>query len=587
MGNSVNYIIQAQDKTGAGTKSAGNNFKSVDKMVGGLKVGLFAATAAAVGIMAAVNKVATSMDDMAKAAKRVGMTVDAFDAWSYVVQLSGGNVETLSKSIKVLDKNMFDITMGAGQDARRAFEAMGISVTTATGELKNAESMVLEVATAFETIESAEKKAAIAQKVFGRVGIELVPMLNQGSDAIREQLIQARVLGTRYSDMTGKGEDLKDAQLRLNMSIRNVGDAIMVYAIPGLASLTDWLSIQLINALTRTDEEFRRFVAGLRIGDPEYAVEDLTAALQDLEKQYARVSDEWDPDVFTLSNPYATQQDVDPRFGVLEGQIAFVKIQLKQAQEQLDLQNKIREQTKRRRLEVEALNDALAEDIPMPIFPVWVDPDSHTTFEDLFFTPPEAETIERVRELTASVADLTREQEIAGQAFDAVWGSMLDGPEAMGKAMQRLGMQLAGAVIKKMIMDKIAGKAGAGVKVTEAIAGYHAAYSAIPFAGPAIAQGFIGKMYADMAMGKGVAAGMIAAAEGGSFQSGQSVLVGERGPEIVNFRQPGQVIPNHAIGGSGGMSLVVHINGDFISDDTTKDNLARELYSRVQAMGYA
>ena len=53
-------------------------------------------------------------------------------------------------------------------------------------------------------------------------------------------------------------------------------------------------------------------------------------------------------------------------------------------------------------------------------------------------------------------------------------------------------------------------------------------------------------------------------AAGGSVQTGKTYLIGERGPELLSIGSSGSVIPNHAIGGEGGMSIrggTFHIYG--------------------------
>jgi hypothetical protein len=49
---------------------------------------------------------------------------------------------------------------------------------------------------------------------------------------------------------------------------------------------------------------------------------------------------------------------------------------------------------------------------------------------------------------------------------------------------------------------------------------------------------------------------------GGPVQTGRSVLVGERGPEVFTPNSPGQITPNHEIGGGGGSTIVQNINVD-------------------------
>lgn len=151
----------------------------------------------------------------------------------------------------------------------------------------------------------------------------------------------------------------------------------------------------------------------------------------------------------------------------------------------------------------------------------------------------------------------------------------------MGKALLKLGATLAGEAIKKKMLGNVT-KKRAGVETELASAKLWSTYGGIPFIGPGIASGLIATMLGEI---KGAGHAIGAAAEGG-YASGLT-LVGERGPELVNFRTPGQVTPNHAIGSGGGPSIVVNIQGDLISDDTSKDNLARDIYERLGQMGTA
>lgn len=59
-------------------------------------------------------------------------------------------------------------------------------------------------------------------------------------------------------------------------------------------------------------------------------------------------------------------------------------------------------------------------------------------------------------------------------------------------------------------------------------------------------------------------------AEGGSFNSGETFMVGEKGPEIITSRAPGSVIPNNMLGGIGGgltQNVSLSINGSIVASD--------------------
>ena len=646
MSTTIKYLLKAKDQTKAGVKSAKKGFGSLDKSVAALRVGLLAGGAAMVAFGAAAQATARSFDDLAKQSKRLGIAVDQLDAWNYAVQLGGSSSESFAKGIRTLNKYILDISSGSGQQAKRAFESIGMSVDDLVGEdgsFKNSTAILLEMADAFAESEDSGKKLAAAATILGRAGSELVPILDQGSDAIREQLIEAQILGTRYADMTAKGEDAIDAQLRISRATRNVGDAIMVHALPQIATMTDWLAIQLVNALTRTDEEYRRFIAGLRVGDPAAAIRDIESEITKLDEKIALANDgmrDIGADMTGISEftkgRMRANSELQRTLDGLSAERKYAEHQLSLSREQLALQERILRQQKEKREEMEKQRSAEKEVSGPQVNAADQRANEEaleselrlherrrdllaqgSSLESSLMTEQESrnerqarynllldegaisletytramarlgeESVESVEGQSESMDGLTQSQERMGAGFDAVWGSMLDGPEAMGKAMQRLGMQLAGAAIKKMILDKFVGSAATSVKAAEGAAGYHAAYSIIPFAGPGLAAMNIAKMYGDIAAASGIGAAIGAAAEGG-YASGMT-LVGERGPEIVNFRTPGQVTPNHAIGNmGGGPTINVTIQGDLISDDTSKDNLARDIYERLGQMGAA
>ena len=75
-------------------------------------------------------------------------------------------------------------------------------------------------------------------------------------------------------------------------------------------------------------------------------------------------------------------------------------------------------------------------------------------------------------------------------------------------------------------------------------------------------------------------------ASGGPVSSGRAYVVGERGPEIIVPRAPGQVIPNHKLGGSGGsMSMVIDLRGT--TGDDALDRKMQAAGARILAQAKA
>lgn len=75
-------------------------------------------------------------------------------------------------------------------------------------------------------------------------------------------------------------------------------------------------------------------------------------------------------------------------------------------------------------------------------------------------------------------------------------------------------------------------------------------------------------------------------ASGGPVSSGRAYVVGERGPEIIVPRAPGQVIPNHKLGGGGGsMSMVIDLRGT--TGDDALDRKMQAAGARILAQAKA
>lgn len=65
-----------------------------------------------------------------------------------------------------------------------------------------------------------------------------------------------------------------------------------------------------------------------------------------------------------------------------------------------------------------------------------------------------------------------------------------------------------------------------------------------------------------VAQGVGKLADVAFRAEGGPVAGGSPYIVGEQGPELFVPKYNGSIVPNHAMGGGGGMVIHQHFNGN-------------------------
>ncbi|MEC9342734.1 MAG: hypothetical protein VYD64_02695, partial [Pseudomonadota bacterium] len=188
-----------------GAQSRLKKFGSVaSKAFGAAAVAGTAVTAAlAVGIQRTVKEA----DEMTKLAQSIGVPVEELTRLKHAADLSGVGIDGLAKSLGRLSRGMTDIATGAGQETKKAFDALGITVMNADGTLKSSQQVLTEVADRFAAMEDGATKTGLAMTIFGRSGAQLVPMLNQGASGIKQMTDEADRLGLTLDANTGQAAE--------------------------------------------------------------------------------------------------------------------------------------------------------------------------------------------------------------------------------------------------------------------------------------------------------------------------------------------------------------------------------------------
>lgn len=161
------------------------------------------------------KSIASATMDIERQSKIIGISTDAFQKWQYAAKMTDVSNESLGIGLKQLSKSMEEAVQGTG-DGAKWFQAMGVSVKDAAGNMKPLDEMMMEIAGKFVSWEDGPKKIAIAMALFGRSGQELIPILNQGAGGISKFFAEAQKLGIILSsDIVKKGSEAEDIFKRL------------------------------------------------------------------------------------------------------------------------------------------------------------------------------------------------------------------------------------------------------------------------------------------------------------------------------------------------------------------------------------
>ncbi len=198
--------------------------EGVETAAKGLVAIVGAAAAAATAIFAFTKQIAEANDELGKFAQRIGVDIEALQELGFVAELNGGSIDSMNASLANLSRVASEAARGMGPGVE-VFGMLGISVTDATGRLKQADDLLLDVADAISRLGSQAERLEFAQKL--GIGEDLLLAIQQGSEAIKQQRKEARELGFVIDvDAAQAAADFQDEMLRLNRIILGVTNAI-------------------------------------------------------------------------------------------------------------------------------------------------------------------------------------------------------------------------------------------------------------------------------------------------------------------------------------------------------------------------
>ena len=192
MAAKFNLLIAAKTSGSAAIKRMGNSMqglqgklKNVGLSLRGVNRG-FAALGLAVsgGAFSAMVKSAIDQADaFGKLSRQTGIAADTLQAYVNAGKLAGVEQATIDKGLRRLAQSMREADQGVATYAD-AYKALGVTVRDSDGNLKESEVVLGQLADRFRDMPNGATKAALAMEIFGRSGAQLIPMLNEGGDAL-------------------------------------------------------------------------------------------------------------------------------------------------------------------------------------------------------------------------------------------------------------------------------------------------------------------------------------------------------------------------------------------------------------------
>lgn len=163
-------------------------------------------------------------DSLNKLSQKTGITADGLYSLSAAAKLSDVSFEDMSKSLGKFSKSI-------GENSK-TFDTLGLSIKNNDGTLKNSFDLLSELSDKFADMPDGASKATLAMQLFGKSGTDIIPLLNSGSEALKEYL------GVMDGDTAKASEAFNDSFTRIGNSLSALNIKILKDFSPSMQSMT-------------------------------------------------------------------------------------------------------------------------------------------------------------------------------------------------------------------------------------------------------------------------------------------------------------------------------------------------------------
>lgn len=201
-GNLGDVVSGLTDKFGIrlpeGMQKSMNSMGSLNtasvKAAGGFAAMVLAIEKAEKALISMTKESAAFADNIITLSMQTGQTTEQLQEFSYATELIDVSVDTLQSSLTKLTNNMQDTMNGTG-NAKASFEALGVSVTDADGNMRSANDVFYETIDALGEVKNETERDAMAMDIFGRSAQDLNPLIIQGSETLKGYAQEAHNVG--------------------------------------------------------------------------------------------------------------------------------------------------------------------------------------------------------------------------------------------------------------------------------------------------------------------------------------------------------------------------------------------------------
>lgn len=137
---------------------------------------------------------AEAADDIVTLSSVTGMSTDSIQELNYMADLTDVSLDRIRDSLKETTNKMQEAATGTG-DAYEAYNKLGVKITDVDGQLRSAEDVFYDTIDALGQMKNKTERDAIAMDLLSESAQELNPLIEIGSDGLKQYAQEAHSMG--------------------------------------------------------------------------------------------------------------------------------------------------------------------------------------------------------------------------------------------------------------------------------------------------------------------------------------------------------------------------------------------------------
>jgi hypothetical protein len=231
--NEINGLNAALGKTSQQASGVASAFSKLGQATGQITSGFgsLIPAAALAALIAFAKKSVDAADNLNDLSQRTGVAVESLSRFGNAALDSGSSVDEVAKAMSRLAKGVVDPASSASQ----ALNRIGISAIDSSGKVKSLDEIMLSISDVFAKLPDGAQKAALAQELFGKSGVNLIPLLNQGREALSQY---SATIDTELAQASDKFNDTLNA---IGIALAGPFSEAVTALLPAITSIAEAL----------------------------------------------------------------------------------------------------------------------------------------------------------------------------------------------------------------------------------------------------------------------------------------------------------------------------------------------------------